>query len=196
MTISNAKNSLTILLGITIIASVGIVSSASVSFGWHDFATPKWSSPTHTYKCDSSLNSMADSTVNECGDLSTAANTWNSVSSSNWSLTKSSNGEIEISGANLGSGTTIAMMTPTFSWFNIADARIEFNTQKSFTDVARNSGSDSFDWKTTAIHEMGHLLKLNHDSGDTSSPMYPTLDEDVQRRSLTSHDIRAIQGKY
>lgn len=195
MTLRKAKNSLTILLGITIIASVGIVSSASVSFGWHDFATPKWSSPTHTYKCDSSLNSMADSTVNECGDLSTAANEWNRVSSSNWSLTKSSNGEIDVSAANLGSGTTLAMMTPTFSWITIVDAKIEFNTQKSFTDVARNSGSDSFDWKTVATHEMGHLLKLNH-NGDTGSPMYPTLDEDVQRRSLTSHDKQAIQGKY
>ena len=96
MTVNNAKNSLTILLGITIIASVGIISSVTVSFALHDWAQPSWSSSTHTYKCLSSLNSLADNTVSECTDFGLATDYWDNVSSSNWNFYYSLSGEVEV----------------------------------------------------------------------------------------------------
>jgi len=194
MTTKTTTNSLTILLTISVIAIVGILSTTEVTYAWHDFLTPSWGSATHTYKCFSSLDSLADSYVDECGDLEPSADYWNNVANSNWDLTESSSGEVDMTGANLGTGSTIARMTPTYSWGTIIDAKIEFNNQKSFTDAAQTA-INAFDWQTVAVHEMGHLLKLNHNS-ESGSPLYSMLDYDEVRRALTSHDESVTAGKY
>ena len=195
MTIKTTEKALTTLVAISLIASVIVLSNTTESYAWHDFATPSWGSATHTYKCLSSLDSLADSSVDECDDLQTAADYWNDVANSDWDLTENSSGEVEMSGANLGTGTTIARMTPTTNWYGgFIDAKIEFNNQKDFTDSAQGD-EDAFDWQTVAVHEIGHLLKLNHNS-ETGSPLYSTLDEDVVRRTLTAHDKSVTAGKY
>ncbi len=196
MTIKNAKNSLTILLGITLIASVGIVSSATVSFAGHDWATPSWDESSHTYQCLSSITlEFADSYVDECADFGTGTDYWDNVSSSNWNLSYSSTGEVEVGGANLGTGTTIAMTTIDNNWGTIEDASIAFNNQKYFTDASQTA-TTSYDFISVAVHETGHLLNVGDELFTTSSPMYWTIGHDEVKRTLVSHDEAAIQGKY
>jgi len=195
MTLRKAKNSLTILLGITIIASVGIVSSANISFAAHDWYTPSWNTPTHTFQCLSSLYTLGDLTVSECTDFGLATDYWDDVTDSDWNLYYSSSGEVELSGANLGTGSTIALTTLTNNWGTITDAKIEFNNQKSFTDASVTSLS-SYDWQSVSVHETGHLLNLGEEWLNTDSPMYWDLGYDEVRRALEPHDIAAIQGKY
>ncbi|MCH9657446.1 matrixin family metalloprotease [archaeon] len=195
MTDKTSKNSLTILLGLAIIASVAVTSTITVSYAWHDFLQPTWSGATHTYKCMSSLDTLGDTYVDECGDLDPSSDVWNVVANSNWDLSENaSTGEIEISGANLGTAG-IAKMTATVSWGTITDAQIEFNNQEGWTDALFTASSTDYDYESVAIHEMGHLLKLADDS-DTNSPMHGQIDPDVVRRTLTTHDKAAIAGQY
>lgn len=194
MTIVTSKNSLKLLLGIFAISSIGILSTPTESYAWHDFLQPSWGSATQTYDCMSSLDTLGDVYVDECGDLVTAADYWNNVSGSSWDLTEDASGTVEMSGANLGAGTTVALMTPTLSWGTIVDAKIEYNNQKSFTDATQTNIS-AFDWITVSVHEMGHLLKLGHAS-DSTSPLYATISTDEVRRTLTSHDESVTAGKY
>jgi hypothetical protein len=56
-------------------------------------------------------------------------------------------------------------------------------------------GRDEYDLETAVLHELCHVLGLNH-SDDLNSPMAETLEEGVTRRALTLAEITALEGLY
>lgn len=185
------KNILTSILAITVLTTVVGVSTVSQVDAAHNWLQPKWSSASHTYKCLSNIYDLSVAYVNECTNLANAAGVWNSVSNSDWSLTYSSSGSIPIGSANLATGV---LATTTVYGSPITSATMNFNTDYTFTDS--NIATSGFDYETVAIHEMGHLLHLEHEPFNSSSPMYYNIPEDTVKRTLASHDIDVIRDMY
>lgn len=191
MTFKKRQAIILTLIAATLVFATGTVNSA---FALHDLFQPKWATATHTYKCTTSLNSInGDLYTVPCGDLATAANVWNGLPNSLWSLTVSSTGQIPIGSASL--GTDIIAQT-TVTGNPITSASIDFSNTRTFSDVLQSHSTTRIDYKSAAIHEMGHLLHLAHEPFDSSSPMWYLLPAGTVKRTLTSHDKDAIAGMY
>ncbi len=91
-------------------------------------------------------------------------------------------------------GTSGPWATPTtIGWPYLFTAWINFNDDYTFGNGSNPSGAG--DYKSIAIHEIGHLLKLNHHSS-TSSVIHDSIASNVIKRTLQSPEIIAIQGMY
>lgn len=53
-------------------------------------------------------------------------------------------------------------------------------------------GSFQYDFQTIVTHELGHAIGLEH-SGDRESVMFPMLTTGEVRRSVTDHDLVAVE---
>ncbi|KZV35370.1 Metalloendoprotein 1 precursor [Dorcoceras hygrometricum] len=71
------------------------------------------------------------------------------------------------------------------------DGRVHFNAHKAW---ATDGTLYAFDVFTTALHELGHVLGLDH-STNTESIMFPTIVKG-QRKYLHSDDIDGINALY
>jgi hypothetical protein len=97
-------------------------------------------------------------------------------------------GDIRIAGAPM-SGAGIAIGTPYDPTAGTLAGDVIFNTSNMFGIQSPNG----FDIYTTMIHEMGHVLGLDH-STDPASVMYSSYSGPVA--GLAASDIAAIQGLY
>ena len=70
---------------------------------------------------------------------------------------------------------------------------IRFDSAESYVVADGNVGSGNFNFKTVAIHEIGHAIGLNH-SGAAPSIMLPTIDTNTN--GLQLDDIAAAQFVY
>lgn len=62
---------------------------------------------------------------------------------------------------------------------------------------SNDPGLLEFDFRSVAIHELGHLLGLPHNSVDLSdSVMWPSLPRYTKRRELSYHDEQNIKRNY
>jgi hypothetical protein len=55
--------------------------------------------------------------------------------------------------------------------------------------------ADTYDWETTLLHEMGHLVGLSH-TETADAVMFASLDKGVQRRSPQPDDIAGVRALY
>jgi hypothetical protein len=97
-------------------------------------------------------------------------------------------GDIRIAAAPM-AGAGIAIATPYDPTAGTLAGDVIFNTSDMFGIQSANG----FDIYTTMIHEMGHVLGLDH-STDPASVMYSTYTGPVA--GLAPSDIAAIQGLY
>ena len=75
-------------------------------------------------------------------------------------------------------------------------AIIEFNSNKDFRDVNVSQGWWSYDFETTAIHEIGHAAGIHDHTTTSSSPMQEYLASNTVDRTLNSHDRSTIKDMY
>ena len=165
------------------------------------FALAFWMCGKNTLSTNSFLEYMGnlESSFLIVDGFETASDIWDIVSNSNWDLDELSTGEIPVGADDLGNTTpsTLAQTTTNMNiWNDITSASVDFNdnTSVSFTDVDQTT-TYAFDYVTVAVHEIGHLLHLKHDS-DSNSPMYGSLSAGEKKRVLTSHDESVIAGMY
>jgi hypothetical protein len=95
--------------------------------------------------------------------------------------------------------TTLAVTT---NWFSVAtptrrvEADIIFNTAFSWNSYRGRLVSGVRDFRRVAIHELGHLLGLDHpdDAGQTVSAIMNAFISDID--TLTADDIAGVQSLY
>ncbi|KAK3228409.1 hypothetical protein Dsin_000290 [Dipteronia sinensis] len=59
-----------------------------------------------------------------------------------------------------------------------------------------NPGFDELDLESVALHEIGHVLGLAHETGLPEAVMYPTISYGQTKRDLNDDDIQGIQTLY
>ncbi|KAK0592603.1 hypothetical protein LWI29_022124 [Acer saccharum] len=59
-----------------------------------------------------------------------------------------------------------------------------------------NPGLDELDLESVALHEIGHVLGLGHETGLREAVMYPTISYGQTKRDLNDDDIQGIQTLY
>ena len=80
-------------------------------------------------------------------------------------------------------------------YLRITHGDIIFNYQDY--DFSHNPLNAQFDFASVAIHELGHLLGLTHDTQSASnSVMQPSIRSRIQRQSLNAHDQTMIKNHY
>lgn len=156
-----------------------------------------WASNSATYYYHSSLP------TNWRAGTDYGANQWTNVTTSSWawSLSGSSVNLIKL-GAIDGAGGTAAVTT---LWINgsgkITKIEIKYDQSENWYVGSGLPGSNQLDLRSTATHEFGHALGLNHtQSANCSSPkatMCPTQSlGSTEFRSLETDDKNGVTAAY
>lgn len=72
---------------------------------------------------------------------------------------------------------------------------IHFDDSEHTWSTTPTSGAGAYDVETVALHEIGHILGLEH-SSVSSAVMWPFVSADAQRRSLSQDDIDGFNFLY
>ncbi|KAI3983121.1 hypothetical protein MKX01_030843 [Papaver californicum] len=76
--------------------------------------------------------------------------------------------------------------------FSPTDGRLHFDAEENWST---NPGQDMMDIETVAVHEIGHLLGLEH-SSEPKAIMYPTILFGSRKRKLHGDDVQGIRALY
>ncbi|XP_031264037.1 metalloendoproteinase 3-MMP-like [Pistacia vera] len=66
----------------------------------------------------------------------------------------------------------------------------------TFQEVPANSNANIVDLESVAVHEIGHLLGLDHELGKPDAIMYDSFEYGKIKRELTADDIQGIRVLY
>ena len=136
-----------------------------------------------------SVNANSAKVAGELAAVQSAAGSWSAINPSGFRLTyqgstsvtsESRNGQNTICWENQGASSTLAT---TYTWYSggtILENDIVFNEAQNWS----TSGGD-YDVETVALHEMGHVVGLDHSNSGIMTPYYSGI-----RRSVDS-DARA-----
>ncbi|MDH5665978.1 MAG: matrixin family metalloprotease [Nitrosopumilus sp.] len=197
--IRTSKLSATTIKLMTLVAVLTITAIGTSQVYAH--TTGYWTDYTQKYICTSSLDTIIHTNkVDPCGDLSSAAQKWNSVTYSNWSLTEASGGSgIYVYGLSnyLPSGV-IAGVYP-------VNPTSPFDNEGKFVVVSKSSShhfgdptqgeTDKYDYIALMTHEFGHVAGIGHNS-QSSSVMKTGMVEGTFPRDPNSHDKSELRGLY
>lgn len=92
-----------------------------------------------------------------------------------------------------GSSGTLAEAFFSFIGVTLVDSTIRFDSAEDFVVSDGNAGGDTVNFKTVAIHEIGHAIGISHTSVSPAI-MQAFIDPDVN--TLQSDDIAAAQFLY
>lgn len=76
--------------------------------------------------------------------------------------------------------------------FSPPDGRFHYDSDETYA-VGATPGA--FDYETVALHEIGHLLGLDHEPGISEAIMYPSISRGVTK-GLNQDDINGIRALY
>ncbi|KAL5199644.1 hypothetical protein ABZP36_020847 [Zizania latifolia] len=82
--------------------------------------------------------------------------------------------------------------------FSPTDGRLHLDATETWVadgDVTLASSADAFDLESVAVHEIGHILGLDH-SSLPDSIMYPTIAPRTMKVNLAADDVQGIQSLY
>jgi len=187
-----------ILLGILATLVVSFTSIDTV-FAWHDFGQSTWATPNNAFLCNSNLSSLTTQYVNPCQDAITQAAVWNAVPDSEWRLTFTSGttAPIHLSAGQLTNTMYIGESMPLLLNGRIVGGDIMFSTSRGFTDATQpNSNTAYYDFKSVALHELGHLQWVGHEIFDGQSVMASGLEPNTVKRTLSTHDKEVLATRY
>jgi len=153
-----------------------------------------WTTPDHDFYCTSSLtnNLFHTGNISVCGDLTTAADKWNSVWFSDWDFTSGTiSADVPVYACNIGD---LGYFQPIGSGTTITGGWVCISENYEMGDVPAGD-SNSIDYITLLIHEFGHVPGLSH-STTSGSVM-----EDAQGTGDVLHNLHwtdqlDLQGLY
>ena len=179
---------------------MAVIMSFSVmvlAYADHHENTSTWQTDM-TFSIKPSLNDISHASFTPATDFEDAAGVWNDVPASWWDLTRDDiNGDIGISARSFGwLSADLARTTHVANGGIMTFAAVEFNTDKDFRDVTISQGWWSYDYKTVAIHEIGHVAGIHNHTDTAGSPMRGHIEANLVDRTPSSHDIETIGGMY
>jgi predicted Zn-dependent protease len=150
----------------------------------------KWDTINLTYRMENFTPDLTQDIVRRA--IQEGLNQWASVTPLRFSEV-TSGGEIKISFASGDHGDGWPFDGPSGTLahaFYPTDGRLHFDEVETWTD---NDPPSGIDLATVAVHELGHILGLDH-SSETQAVMYAYYGG--RRRALHSDDISGIQSIY
>ena len=179
------------------VATILSLDATGFAYADHDENTSTWQTDM-TFNINPSLDGIAHASFAPAADFEDAADVWNNVSSSWWDFTRDdANGDIDIGAHSFGwLSSDLAKTTWVADSGVMAYATVEFNADKSFSDANVAQGWWSYDYKTAAIHEIGHVAGIHDHTEAAGSPMRAHIMVNAVDRVLSSPDIATIGGMY
>lgn len=153
-----------------------------------------WATPDHDFYCTGSLtnNLYHTGNVSVCGDLTTSANVWNSVSDSEWDFTSgSSSADVPVYACDIGD---LGYFQPVGSGSTITGGWVCISENYEMGDVPAGD-TNSIDYITLVIHEFGHVAGLSH-SMTSGSVMEEGQSTGESLHTLHSSDESDLEGLY
>lgn len=162
--------------------------------------SPRWKKKNLTYAIDSTALSPQVSLVDTEIAIDTAFATWASAITLSFTRIPSlTAADITISFDSLdhGDGNAFDGQFGVLAHaFAPSDGRLHFDQQESWSlNVNRPSSLGDFDLLSVAVHEIGHILGLEH-SAVPDAVMYPSISALEVKRSLGADDIAGAQALY
>ncbi|KAK7331249.1 hypothetical protein VNO77_25469 [Canavalia gladiata] len=157
---------------------------------------PKWSKKNLTYRFESGMEIIPIEVLRSV--FEEAFTQWSNVSS--FTFEEAPNGtdadiEIGFFSGDHGDGFPFNRFGPILAHtFPPPDGRLHVNEDKPWSDTIPIKGR-YYDLVWVAMHEIGHLLGLDH-SSHHHAIMYAYVDIGVNRRTLDGDDIASIQSLY
>ena len=193
-TLVTTRSALLAVLAAFVVLSLGAADLAHTDHGAN---TSTW--PTDkTFYVKPSLDDIAHASFAPAADFEDAADVWNGMPSSWWDLTRSdAGGDVDVGAKSFGRFSyTLAETRYVANNGVMYLASIDFNTAIDFRDVSVSQGWWSYDYKTVAIHEIGHMAGIHDHTGTAGSPMRAYLEANAVDRTPSDHDIATIGGMY
>jgi serralysin len=131
----------------------------------------------------------------QIGAVREAFDAWEAVANINFvEVTDSASVDIRLGFDDIdGKSGTLAQAFFSFVGVTIVSSTIGFDTAENYVVGEGNVGSGNVNFKTVAIHEIGHAIGISH-SSVTPAIMQAFIDDDVN--SLQNDDIEAAQFLY
>ena len=184
-------------LGLTTEASQGF-SINNIKWGDDSFGTSggvvTWSAATTNFP-DQSFSFEAQLSEEQLGATREAFDAWEAVTDIDFvEVSDSPFVDIRLGFDSIdGSSGTLAEAFFSFSGVTLISSTIRFDTAENYIVGEGNVGAGAFNFKTVAIHEIGHAIGIGH-SLDSPAIMQAFIDPDVN--SLQADDIAAAQFIY
>lgn len=162
--------------------------------------SPRWRKKNLTYAINSAALSPDVSLVDTEIVIDTAFATWAAVISLSFTRIQSlTTADIRVSfdSLNHGDGNAFDGQFGVLAHaFAPSDGRLHFDQQESWSlNVNRPTSVGDFDLVSVAVHEIGHLLGLEH-SAVQDAIMYPSISALTAKQSLSADDIAGAQALY
>ncbi|XP_024382318.1 metalloendoproteinase 1-MMP [Physcomitrium patens] len=160
----------------------------------------RWTKKNLTYAINLSTISSGVSVVDTQNTIDKAFATWQAAITLNFTrIMNIETADIRISFDALDHGDGNAFDGPLgvlAHAFAPTDGRLHFDMEEYWTiDVKTATSSGSFDLLSVAIHEIGHILGLEH-SNFQDAIMYPSISPLVAKQSLHADDVAGVQALY
>ena len=183
---------------------VVLINTVNPVYASHgDLEDGVWDHDAIDWKClTTTLDLPMEGTWTPCGEINSIESVWNNISNSDFELDQVSSGQDFTIGAedfgNSDWGITYRTIGSSPNYY-LTNVSIEFNTDLGGDKWGDKAGADWWKWwvkdfKSTAIHEFGHTVRLAHDSGSTLMKSNHNIG-DVYR-TPSAHDTAEVQDKY
>jgi len=93
-------------------------------------------------------------------------------------------------------GYAVTMVNTPYTGADITERDVAFNGNVTWTTSATNQAGGPVDFRTVAIHELGHVLGLLHETTNSSVMNVTGWDPAFARHSLTADDRNAVVFLY
>ena len=184
---------LTLLLLLTV-ACMSVMGHTMLAYSDHR-ALDIFQTGDITYMCDKNLSDLNYARITPCTEFGKAAATWSSEISNLDLANVTSNAEIIIlSGKTM--KMAVAEVNQQLRGDKLPHTTIIFSTDYAWGDNTYwlHALLDIFDFRSVALHELGHALGLGHDSN--SDLMRENFAFWYVQRTIPAHDQTTVQEKF
>ncbi|KAL5569516.1 hypothetical protein UlMin_026091 [Ulmus minor] len=155
---------------------------------------PRWTKSHLTYRFRSSVPAPIQNIKSICAR---AFQKWSQVSHFTFEeVSETSQADIEIGfhSGDHGDGYPFDGPFRTLAHaFAPTNGRLHFDAKENWSE---NPGQNQVDLESVAVHEIGHVLGLDHEPSIPDAIMYPSFNYGITKRNLHADDIQGIRALY